>query len=206
MMNGTICLISAFHIRHEVAPPPPHPGGTEGSTGEGTGGGVTGGGLRRGTGGGVSGGGGGTGTHRRRCTHKAVHTQGSAHTRRSVATAGVSCYLRDVRGLVGRGWEGVWGGYRGQGGYGGGVGGNFVPTFLHLKHAAVSGVKECEVGQSTPIDGQPLEDVTLAQGTQSKQHVSGEYQLSRRTAQSATISILLHLCCNYSPASRIPPP
>ena len=39
------------------------------------------------------------GAHTRRCTHKARHTQGGAHKRRSIAVQ-ESCYLRGVRGLA----------------------------------------------------------------------------------------------------------
>ena len=35
-----------------------------------------------------------------RSTHKAVHTQGGAHTRRSVATAGVLSFKGGVQGLA----------------------------------------------------------------------------------------------------------
>ena len=67
------CTVGS-NIRHEVAPLPRRCGGEVG--------GMYG-------GGGGTGGGGVGGSHTRRCTQRAVHTQGGAHKRRSVATAGV---------------------------------------------------------------------------------------------------------------------
>ena len=82
---------------------------------------------------GTAGGGGGMEGEVWRSTHKAVHTEGGAHTRRSVATAGVlsseaSCVLNAASRRVrrGGGGGGTGGGYGVTGGVGVGYGGEGI--------------------------------------------------------------------------------